>query len=94
MAVKLTWTEVKRLSNIADHGYDFTGLAPVFDGRFCIVVQDRRRDYGEARYNMLVEFDGTVVNVTFTPRADGYHLISARPASRKERRVYASRKTD
>ena len=43
---------------------------------------------------MLVEFDGAVVNITFTPRADGYHLISARPASRKERRVYASRKTD
>ncbi len=44
MIVKLTWTEVKRLSNIADHGYDFAGLAPAFDGRFCIVVQDRRRD--------------------------------------------------
>jgi uncharacterized DUF497 family protein len=84
----LSWDEGKRRENIRKHGYDFADLAPAFDGRFCIVVEDRRREYGEERYNMLVEFAGRVVNVTFTPRSGGYHLISARPASRDERKVY------
>ncbi len=54
--------------------------------------QDRRFDYGEDRYNMLAEFNGRVVNVTFTPRGNRMHLISVRPASREERSVYHDRR--
>jgi uncharacterized DUF497 family protein len=84
----LSWDEDKRNSNIRKHGYDFADLAPAFDGRFCAVAEDRRKDYAERRYDMLVEFDRRVINVTFTPRGERYHLISARPTGRKERTIY------
>jgi uncharacterized DUF497 family protein len=84
----LSWDEGKRRVNIRKHGYDFATLAPAFDGRFSVVTEDRRKDYGEQRYNMLIEFDRRIVNITFTPRGDRYHLISARAASREERTIY------
>jgi uncharacterized DUF497 family protein len=86
--VLLSWGEGKRETNLRKHGYDFADLAPAFDGRFCIVAEDRRRDYGEGRYNMLVQFDRRIINITFTPRGERHHLISARPASRDERTIY------
>ena len=83
-----SWDEAKRKSNLAKHGYDFTDMAEVFDGRFAVTRRDTRFGYGERRYNMLAEFHGRIVNVTFTPRAGKAHLISVRPASREERKVY------
>jgi uncharacterized DUF497 family protein len=77
--------------NIRDHHIDFADLEEVFDGRFSLVRLDDRKDYGEPRYNMVVEFRGVIINVTFTPRAGKYRLISARPASRQERNAYAQR---
>jgi uncharacterized DUF497 family protein len=66
----------------------------VFDGRFVVTRLDARFDYGELRYNMLVQFHGRIVNVTFTPRTGRAHLISARPANREERKVYDERKKE
>ena len=60
----------------------------MFDGRFAVTRQDTRFGYSELRYNMLAEFQGRIVSVTFTPRAGKAHLISVRPASREERKVY------
>jgi uncharacterized DUF497 family protein len=88
----VTWDEAKRDANIDKHGYDFVGIAAVFDGRFTLTREDRRQDYGESRYNMLVEYQGAIVNVTFAPHAEGYRLISARPASRRERSAYHAAK--
>jgi uncharacterized DUF497 family protein len=83
-----SWEDGKREKNILNHGYDFADLQEVFDGRFAVVRQDTRFYYGELRYNMLTEFAGRIINVTFTPRDGKKHLISARPAGQKERRIY------
>ncbi len=90
--VRCSWDEGKRARNLSRHGYDFADLEEVLDGRFAVTRQDIRFDYGELRYNMLVDFAGRILNVTFTPRAGKAHLISARPASRDERKVYHARK--
>ena len=84
--------DAKRESNLAKHGYDFADMAEVFDGRFVVTRLDTRFGYDELRYNMLVEFHGRIVNVTFTPRMGKAHLISMRPASREERKVYDAKK--
>lgn len=89
-----SWDDAKREENIRKHLFDFVAVQEVFDGRFALVRADRRKDYGEPRFNMLVEHRGSVVNVTFTPRGNRYHLISVRPASRKERRAYHARQQD
>jgi uncharacterized DUF497 family protein len=89
---RCSWDDGKRELNLQNHGYDFADVGEVFDGRFVVTRQDRRFEYGEDRYNMLVELYGRVINVTFTPRGDRMHLISVRPASREERSVYHARR--
>ena len=37
---------------------------------------------------MLVEYKGRIINITFNPRSGKVYLISVRPASREERKVY------
>ena len=89
---KSSWHDRKRDLNIADHGFDFADLEEIFDGRFALERPDTRFDYGEMRLNALVEFRGNVLNITFTPRSGKVHIISARTASRKERRTYHDQK--
>ena len=86
------WDDAKNEKNIAARGIDFADLDGAFDGRFAIVVEDKRRDYGERRFNMLIALNGAVINLTFTPRLTKHRIISARLASRKERRAYHSRR--
>ena len=87
-SAKCSWDDGKRALNLANHGFDFAALDDLFDGRMLVTRQDTRKDYGEPRFNTLAEFQGIVLNVTFTPRAGKVHLISVRPASREERKVY------
>lgn len=83
-----TWDDRKSDANLDLRGIDFAGLDAVFDGRFLLTREDRRFDYGEARYNALVEFNEVVLNITFTPRDGKQRIISARRANRKERQLY------
>ena len=85
---RCSWDDRKRALNLEHHGYDFADIEEVFDGRFVLKREDKRRDYGEVRFNALVRFKDRIINVTFNPRAGKAHLISVRPASREERRVY------
>jgi uncharacterized protein len=83
----------KCATNISTRGYDFADMDKMFDGRFTLTRADDRHDYGAARFNMLAKFKDRIVNITCTPRAGKYHLISGRDTSRKERAVYHARHT-
>ncbi len=50
--------------------------------------EDTRRDYGEPRIMAIGEIDEEVYIVVYTPRKAVRRIISARPASRRERDVY------
>ena len=91
-AERTVWDDLKAVSNLALHGIDFADLDTVFDGRFALVVEDTRWDYGEKRFNMLVEWTGLVLNVTFAVRPPKYRIISARLAGPKERRSFHARR--
>lgn len=82
------WADLKNSRNIEQRQIDFSDLDEAFDGRFAVIVEDMRRDYGERRFNMLVEVRDMVLNITFTPRPPRHRIISARLASRKERKTY------
>lgn len=89
-----SWDDIKNEINIARRGIDFSALDEVFDGRFALTTRDGRRDYGEQRFNMLVVLKGMILNVTFTPRSGKQRIVSARLASRKERRLYDAYRQD
>jgi uncharacterized protein len=85
-----SWDDGKRDLVLQARGIDFADLSPCFTAAISVTAEDKRTDYGERRYNMLVKLHGVILNITFTPRTTKYHLISARVASRKERRIYAA----
>lgn len=82
------WDEAKRQTNIRKHGIDFIDAVRVFDG-WTLTVIDGRFDYGEVRELSTGVLDGVLITtIVHTDRADRIRLISARPASPKERIRY------
>ncbi len=82
------WDGEKDLINIAKHGVNFDVAKRIFDGPTLTWVDDRE-DYGEVRKISIGVVDDTaVLVVVHTDRNDLIRLISARPASQRERRLY------
>ncbi len=84
-----SWTDAKQDLVWEMRGIDFADLEPFFADAHAVVVEDRRRDYGETRFNMLASHEGVVLAITFTPRRGKYHIVTARLANRKERAIHA-----
>jgi uncharacterized protein len=90
---RVSWHETKREAVFEERGIEFADLEPFFDDPQALIRSDSRRDDGEERYNMLASFAGVVLNITYTPRTDRFRIISARMANRKERELYARKRT-
>ena len=76
-------------ANQAKHGLGFSAASLVFEADDTFIWHDRRRDYGEDRHLIIGALpDGAVVVVAYTRRESVIRLISARKASRRERRMY------
>ena len=82
------WDEKKNRRNIQKHGISFEQAQTVFAGEV-ITVEDDRFDYGETRFLSIGLLEGlAVIAVVHTDRNGKLRIISARPATRKERRLY------
>ena len=82
------WDEVKNQVNIRKHGINFETAKRVFEGPRVTRI-DRRKDYGEDRYISIGQVEpAALIVVAHTNRNGRIRLISARPASRKERQAY------
>jgi uncharacterized DUF497 family protein len=87
--VKFEWDEAKAAANLAKHGISFDEASEVFKAPHRISISDTRHDYGEERTNTTGMVNGILVlTVTHTDRQGVVCLISARPASRRERNRY------
>jgi hypothetical protein len=86
--MRFEWDEAKNLANLRKHGISFERAVAIFAGPV-INWNDYRNDYGERRQISVGVLDGVLlVAVVHTDRAGKTRLISARTASRKERRTY------
>lgn len=86
--MEFEWDETKNRANIRKHGVSFITARRIFERPF-LTRRDDRKPYGEDRYISVGEVDGVaVIVVAHTDRGDRTRLISARPASRKERRAW------
>ncbi len=86
--MRVIWDPVKARTNLAKHGIRFSDAEFVlFDPR-AITCEDRTVE-GEERFVSvgLDPFDRVVV-VVYSCRGEDLRLISARPATRRERRQY------
>jgi uncharacterized DUF497 family protein len=81
--------EAKSRRNLSERGFGFDYAARIFLGP-TLERQDQRRDYGEVRVQAIGETDGDVLFVVYTDRGEVRHIISARLANRKERKLWPS----
>lgn len=81
------WDEAKSARNEERRGFGFDFAAQLFRGDY-IEQESRGRDFGEPRFVAIGLVEGEIVTVIWTPRGSIRRIISARPASRRERRIY------
>ena len=95
-SIRFEWDEAKNLSNRQKHGVSFEEASQVFRDPLYVSVQDRVED-GELRWQTMGCVEDvlllTVAHTVREERDDGrsvevIRIISARPATRKERRRY------
>lgn len=82
------WDPKKRASNLGVHKIDFEDVKGIFDGYTFIRPSDR---HGEIRYQIFGYVHGREVAVACALRGETCWIISARRASREERREYYRR---
>ncbi|MHB8286217.1 MAG: BrnT family toxin [Caulobacteraceae bacterium] len=83
----------KRDLTLNNRGLDFARAGEVF-ADFHLTIEDRRFDYGEARYQTLGRLDGVVIMVVWTPRSQARRIISMRRCHAQAREDYERRRLD
>jgi uncharacterized DUF497 family protein len=82
-----TWDEAKRQATLRERGLDFADAEAVFAGDF-VTREDRRRDYGEARYITGGWLHKRFVVLVWSPREGGRRIISLRYGHEREEARY------
>ena len=84
------WDDEKEKINIEKHGIDFSTAARVFNDLNRLEWYDEAHSYTEDRYITIGIIDNIayLVMVVYTERETSIRLISARKATKKERRLY------
>ena len=77
----IVWDEPKRRANLAKHGIDFAEIGPEF---FLAALVKPARD---GRWVAIGEHHGVIVVIFATLGSEAISIISARPASAKERKL-------
>jgi uncharacterized DUF497 family protein len=87
--VRFEWHGRKAVANLAKHRVAFEEAMTVFADPLGRITDDRRHSGNEKRFALLGESDrGRLLVVLFTERGEAIRLISARKATRRERREY------
>lgn len=89
MRLRFEWDRGNAASNLAKHGVSFEEAASVFGDPLGRIVGDPRHSVDEQRYVLLgCSERRRVLAVMFAERDEAIRLISARKATRRERRSY------
>lgn len=81
------WDKNKAASNLNKHGIDFADAVSVFSDDLSTTVNDER--FEEERFITIgIDAFGRVLVVVYTLRGNEIRLISARTATRSERKQY------
>ncbi len=89
--MRFDWNAAKDEANLKKHGLSFKIAITAFDDPYALVAADPKHSASEPREWLIGEADGgKVLVVVFTKRLQGQvcRIISARPASRRERNRY------
>ncbi|MDH3600384.1 MAG: BrnT family toxin [Candidatus Tectomicrobia bacterium] len=86
------WDSEKASINQEKHGVDFADVVTVFEDLYLLSREDPSAE-GEQRFIAVgMDAQGRIHTVVYTYRGENIRLISARPASSRERRTYENRR--
>jgi uncharacterized protein len=88
--LKFEWDEVKRQSNLKNHGVDFEEAKPVFEDINALEILDARFPYGEERWLTIGQSAGRLLAVVYAERNGVHRIISVRLADKQEVNAYAA----
>lgn len=87
------WFSEKNKLNVKKHGFSFDQILDVFDDPYFYEIYDKTHsDENQDRYNGFgyVNNAGLVIQIVYTETGI-IHIISARAATKQERRMYYDR---
>jgi len=86
--VRFSFDPAKRASNLTKHGFDLADARAVIESGQTVTFEDRRFDYGEARFVTLGPLGGVLVAIVTAETEDHIRIISMRKADRHEQSIY------
>jgi uncharacterized DUF497 family protein len=89
MALRFEWDKRKAKLNVRAHGVSFDEATTVFGDPLAITISDPDHSQAEMRFvDMGLSYLGRLLVVSYTERGNRIRVISARLATRNERRQY------
>ena len=89
MALNFEWDQKKASDNLAKHGINFDEASTVFSDPLSLTIYDPARSQEEDRFIIIgSSHRQNLLVVVHTERGDNIRIISARHASRSERKDY------
>ena len=83
------WDPEKAAANELKHGVTFVEGATVFEDPLFLVFEDPDHSFGESRYIIMGRSaQGRLLLVSYTERGNRNRVISARAATKREKRIY------
>jgi uncharacterized DUF497 family protein len=85
----VTWDPKKAAANRRKHGIAFADAQGALEDPLAISVEDEDADRAETRFYLIgTDYPERVIVVAYAHDGDDVRMISARPATAKERKQY------
>ncbi len=83
------WDDTKTQQNLIKHGISFEEASTVFEDLNGITLEDPEHSFQEVRYIVIGKSDrNRLLLVSYTERSTRFRIISARPCTPREARLY------
>lgn len=89
--MKVIWDPDKALSNAGKHKVRFSDAESVLYHPQALTIEDKDAEDEQRHASIGVDAIGRILVVVYTYRGDTIRMISARRATKKERRAYDER---
>jgi uncharacterized DUF497 family protein len=89
--MQFIWNDDKALSNINKHSVSFEEATTVFTDPLSLTIPDPLHSYEEERFIVIGEsIKNRMIVVVHTDLGDMIRIVSARLATKRERKIYES----
>ena len=86
--MRIEWDPAKAKSNLGKHGISFSDVEPAFYNEFALSMPDPFSPSEERFIVVGRDALSRVLTIAYTYRGEHIRVISARPATKAERRTY------